>query len=48
MCFNYRESVFVYREIEKSTPGSLREFSNSLHFEGNISKLTDINSQTFK
>ena len=30
----------IIREIEKSTPGSLREFSNFLHFEGRISKLS--------
>ena len=31
---------------EKSTPGSLREFSNFLCFEGRISKLSDTNSKT--
>ena len=33
--------VGIIREIEKSTSGSLREFSNFLTFGGRISKLTD-------
>ena len=32
--------------LRKRTPGSLREFSNFLSFEGKISKLSDTNSQT--
>ena len=36
--------VGIIREIEKSRAGSLREFSNFLHFGGNILKLSDTNS----
>ena len=32
--------------LRKRPPGSLREFSNFLSFEGKISKLSDTNSQT--
>ena len=38
--------LYIIREIEKSTPGRLREFSIYRHFEGRISKLPDINSKT--
>ena len=38
--------MYIIREIENTTPGSLREFSNFLSFEGNTSKLTDTNSKT--
>ena len=38
--------MYIIREIDNTTPGSLREFSNFLSFEGNTSKLTDTNSKT--